>query len=259
MRAQEHPLEIIVHTVDGGVHRFFQDGQEHVTRILASLNPTRFYTQKQLVIAGSYFMAGFISTTITHIELASQSMPAVGQLGELKEAEQISEKEMDHRALPNFTDTKRADLEAREGALETYAEFSMVSGKRICARLVARAAARVDQRQLTQNIINGNGFHITRLGGGMIIMNPSNIAHWAFYPGLPEAPLNSWVAHRMDFKKEDPDMSSSVLHDEPAPAGPPKPGGVSLLFRKVDANDLNPGAGRSEPRPKGMGRKINDE
>lgn len=220
MNEPNYALQVHIYTADGGVHRFYQDQDEDVRRIISGLHPNRVFTQKQIVVAGTYFMAGFMTATVTRIDIIGDEIPPIAHTGDLREVEEITEAEMEKRCLPSLSDPKRTDMRATsDGLIEFYAEFQTVDGLRTCMRLRSRSTGRIDMRQQTHSIMNASGFHINRLKGGVIIVNPSNIARWAFYPGLPEAPANSWPLHRLD------------MHEDAAP---------SLIFQKLSQEDLMP-------------------
>jgi hypothetical protein len=197
--SEEHAMEIYVHTADGEEHRFYVDDQQEINRQLQQLVPGKLYMQKQFIVAGSYFMAGFSSAEVTRVDFTHKLFETKIPPSEGREISEISDKEMARRCLPRFNDPKRSEINTRPGELlETYGEFGTVDGKRVCCRITAKAGGPLDQRQFVQNITMGQGFTIRRMGGGLIILNPELISRWALYPGLPEVPTNAWKAHRLE-------------------------------------------------------------
>ncbi|MBI1293033.1 hypothetical protein GC173_17630 [bacterium] len=213
-----HLLEIYVYTADGDCHSFYVDDQQDFAVMQRTVNPQKLFMQKQFVIAGSYFMAGFMTSEIVRVDFASAEWEA--QLGgpEGRVINEVSEKEMARRCLPKLTDPRRSEIQPNaQSTIETYAEFGLVDGQKVCCRIEAKAGGRLDQRQFIQNITAGQGFVIDRRGGGFIVLNPSLISRWALYPGLAELPLNTWKAHRLDLKDE---------------------GTPSLIFKKISNDEL---------------------
>ena len=81
---------------------------------------------------------------------------------------------------------------------EYTGEIKMRDGQQLLLRIVERVGLKLDQRQSLQNMFAGAGFHVKRRDGGVIIVNPSLITRWAFYPGPAHAPKTAWMAHRSD-------------------------------------------------------------
>ena len=213
-----HLLEIHVFTADGGEHSFYVDDPQDFAIMKRTVNPAKLFMTKQFVIAGSYFMAGFMTGEVVRVDLASDDW-SLGANHEGREITEITEKEMARRALPRLSDPRRSDAQAETSAtIETYAEFGLVDGQRVCCKISAKAGGRLDQRQFIQNITAGQGFVIEKLGGGFIVLNPTLISRWALYPGLAELPANAWKAHRLDLKIE---------------------GQPSLIFKKLSAEQLD--------------------
>ena len=200
MQLQGPPIEIHIHTADGNVYRFYQDRPDEVARILASIQPQKVFTQKQIIIAGDYFMAGYPSSEVTRIDIARDEEIVWDFHHNIDLIEELSEEDFEKKHLPKFSDPKRTELQPAVGdIIETIGEFALRDGNRVCLRIVAKATSRIDQRQSIQGLLGSSGFHLRRLGGGVVIVNPSLITRWAFYPGMPDLPQTAWPAHRLEF------------------------------------------------------------
>jgi hypothetical protein len=196
-------LEIHLYTVDGSVHRFYTDDEAEGARIMRNFNPSKLFIAKQFVIAGSFFMSAFQSDEVVRVDFVGSRVRAAEDTHDQREFTQIPEEEMERHTFPTALDTMRADQAIAPGdEVEVHGEFSTREGGRVCCRITARAAGKLDQLQLIQNLASGHGLVINReKGDGLIVLNPAMIARWALYPGFPEAPANAWKMHRVHTKK----------------------------------------------------------
>lgn len=225
---QSERLEIQICMVDGGQFDYFVEEQDEVARILQSIQSTRVFTQKQILLAGLYSMAGFQAEDITRLDLITSSPPEWPQSRGIRELQEVSEEILDRRALPRQHDMRREEAVARPGeVLETFAEFAMADGRRICLRMVTDADGAIDRRtQLTQ-FFSGPGFHLSRRGGGVSLINPRHILRWVLYPGPAEVPASAWRAHRLDRREWG--------------------GAPSMIFQKMDLT-IPPASDEEQPK-----------
>lgn len=201
MEEMESKFEIWVHLLGGKEYAFSVDEDAERRKIMGSIQPNRLFSQKQLMIAGQYFMTALSPAAITRIEIICdrQDVPAWHLPGGIKELVQIQEERLDRRALPRFSDPLRSDAEIEPGAdVDTFTEFNMADGKRVCVRMAATVQGSIDQRAQLAQLFGSVGFHVTRLGGGVIFINTAHVVRWAMYPGPADAPPNAWRAHRLD-------------------------------------------------------------
>jgi hypothetical protein len=217
--AQIHLLEIHIHTADGEKHSFYVDEQQDYMHIQRGVVPSRLFANKQFLVAGTYFMAAFMSSEVVRVDFASVDWesPSIGP--ETRDVKEITEKELARHALPRLGGKHRGETDSdSETSIHTFAEFGLVDGQKVCCRIDSKAGGRLDQRQFLQNLTVGQGFVIHRMGGGIIVLNPTLISRWALYPGLAELPATAWRAHRLNLME----------------VGQP-----SLVFKKLSTEDLS--------------------
>lgn len=217
----QNTMEIVLYLVDGSIHRFKQDDASSIAKILDSLQPPRVFNQKQLLIAGSYFTAGYPTATITRLDLVGGDVGSLRHSVGIVDIEEISERELDLYAKPRFSDTRRSEVVVNVGeATDTVAEINLTDTQRIGLKVRYQAEAAIDRRQLLNSFTGGHPIHARRRGGGLVFINPANVIRFAFYPGLPDMPPTSLPLHRAE------------LFGEAAP---------SMVIKKLDAKDLEPG------------------
>lgn len=219
MPAYGKNMQIDIHLIDGTTHSFVVDDEKEIARILDGLVPARVFANKQVMIAGNYFIAGFASDAVTRIDFITDNPPSWPYIGGLKEMVEVDEDALDRRAIPRLSDTRRSDVQHAIGEeFDTFGEFGLADGKRLCLRFGTTAAGAIEQRTRLTQLFSGPTFHVMRRDRGVILINPKHIIRWAFYPGPPEAPVTAWKAHRTELKDT-------------------WGGAPSLVFKKMDLSD----------------------
>lgn len=215
------PLEIVIYLIDGSIHRFKQDDPAAVSRILETLQPPRVFSQKQILVAGSYFTAGYPTATITRMDLIGAEIGPLRHAVGVVDIEEISIRELDLYAKPRFSDTRRSELVVNVGeATDTVAEINLADTQRIGLKVRYQSESAIDRRQLLQSFAGGLPIHGRRRGGGLVFINPANVIRFSFYPGLPDMPPSSLPLHRAE------------LFGEAAP---------SMVIKKLDMEEADPG------------------
>lgn len=192
-------LEIVIYLTDGSFHRFKQDDPGLIALILNTLAPPGVFAQRQILIAGSYFMSGIPSQSITRMDIVGVDLPPMRHAGSIVHIEEISEKELDLYAKPRFSDQRRSELVVHVGQeTESIAEINLNDTQRIGLKFRYQADISADRRQLLQVFTGSVPLFGNRKGGGTIFINPTNVVRWAIYPGIPDAPKNAIPLHRAE-------------------------------------------------------------
>jgi hypothetical protein len=210
-----HILELVIYLVDGTFHRFKQDDPKAIEAIKEQLNPSRLFTQKQLLIAGSFFTMGVATESITRIDLVTASHAPLRHGAGVSHISEISERELDLYSKPRFYDTRRSQLVVHMGEpTEAIAEVQLADGQRIGLKIIHQMEAAAERRNLMQLFTGGMAIAVHRLGGGVLFLNPDQVIRWALYPGFPDAPTTALPLHRAEiFGDEAPSMIVKKLND----------------------------------------------
>ncbi|MCC5877584.1 MAG: hypothetical protein JJU11_15295 [Candidatus Sumerlaeia bacterium] len=210
-------LEIVIYLTDGSFHRYKQNDPAKINDIINTLQPPGVFSQKQLLIAGSYYMSGIPSQNITRIDIIGVDLPKMRHGASITHIEEISEHELDLYAKPRYSDTRRSEMVVNVGQqTESVAEINLIDTQRIGFKFRYQADIVADRRQLMQVFTSTMPIFGNRLGGGVMFLNPLNVVRWAFYPGIPEAPRNAMALHRAE------------IFGDSAP---------SMIIQKLDAGD----------------------
>jgi hypothetical protein len=211
-------LEIHIYLVDGSKYEFFTDERPEIERIFSMVQPNRIFGQKQIMLAGTYFMGGFATDEITRVDLICDTPPVWPQLGGVKEVVEVDEEMMRRKAIPRISDPRRSDIHTKPGEMvDTFAEFGLADGSSVAVRMSLEVHGAIDQRSRAYNMFTGAGFHVNRRGGGLILINPRHVVRWTMYPGPAQTPATAWKAHRLDSKEWG--------------------GAPSMIFKKMDLDE----------------------
>jgi hypothetical protein len=191
MRASPSYLEIHVHGVDGFVSAFVQSDAEAVRKVLEQIQPGRLFTQRHLTIAGRGSLTIFPTAAVARVDLVMDGVPDWPRHFGVADAMEVTEEEF-RRRIP-----QEAPEPTRPGDLVAVAvDLELTNGERIFLEVYTQAAALtpVDVGMLLQQILSAPSLHARRLGGGVVVINPTHILRMAFHPGPPETPPNALLA-----------------------------------------------------------------
>jgi hypothetical protein len=196
-------LEVVFYQADGTIHRYYQDDPAQITHIVQQLHPTKAFSQKQIVLAGTHFAACFNTDSITRIDLVGPDVPHYPHLGSIISVKEVSERELDARNRPRLSNPRRSETMVHTGdRVETVVELGLTDGQRLGLRIMAEAAGKLDQRQLFQRFSTTTTLHADRLQGGVMILHMATATRFILYPGPPEIPSNALHLHRMELFRD---------------------------------------------------------
>ena len=186
--ASQTLLEIDLHLINGGTHKFIQNDPVLAQRVLQQISP-RIFTQPSLVVTGYNRSAAYAGATLIGISLLVETIP---------------DDLLKSGPLPTLPlEITQADYQARQSAMPAVGEgqtpvsvleIEFTSGHRLWLE-VARPAATsgLQERHLLHNLFSMPGLLCRRLGGGVSLWNGAQMASCSFTPEL-DAPSNAWAA-----------------------------------------------------------------
>lgn len=193
--AGQTPLEIHFHLTNGSIARFSQHGPSEVQALLEHAQPSRVFSQKMIVMAGSYSLSGFPCAEVARIDLVMEDFPKWPFLYNARDVEEITEQEFHQRYQPEITHERRTERLVVPGhEATTWGALELSNGEKLWMEVVVETAEStpLDRHQFLQQFLSAPCLHMRRRGGGVVLVNPSNIVSFAFFPGPKETPLGAW-------------------------------------------------------------------
>jgi hypothetical protein len=194
-------VEIQIHLIDGSVSRFVVDKPGAAPDLIASIQPNKLFTQRNILIAGSRSMTAYPTAAVARVDFVMDGFPGWQFYHNLQDVMQITHEEFLARFNPENVDVDRTDRVVVPGDTSVaWGDIELNNAERLYteARFVAQPAMPIDRSMLFEQLFESHYLYSRRRGGGAILINPANIVRLTFYPGPPETPRNAWVAHHME-------------------------------------------------------------
>lgn len=195
-------LEFQIHRSDGEISNFLADSASSARNIFDQIQRGKVFTQPSLILADTNALMVYPGTAVVRIDLlvdaGAQDLHALDFIRDGAQRLEITHERWQAQtdALIQRQSTRR-DLLGHEGDfVTTFGQIQMASGDSICMEYQLNLPSIVEQRRFFQVVFSLPGFSFTCLGGGISILNPTQIVSCIFHPG-GEPPTTAWHARRV--------------------------------------------------------------
>ena len=195
-----NPLEIHVHLEDGRIVRFIQQDAELARQQLAHLQPTKLFAQPLMMFGGSDSLTTFQLSQVARVEFIAENTPDYPFYHGVLDIQQITPDEFRARYHPQTFAALREKAQATpDTPITVFTEMELVNGERLFFQVCVKVTERLPLEQgiFVSQLFNAHGLHARRQGGGVVIVNPANIARFTLYPSPPTLPPGTWQASRV--------------------------------------------------------------
>ena len=200
MEIDDTPLEIQVHLEDGRVAKFQQTDPVMIKYTLDNFQPTRVFSQKVLMFGDSDSLSAFQVNFVARIDLIAPYVPDYPFYNGVLDIQMISPEQFKERYTPQTFADLREKAQATPGEpITVFSEFELVNGQRLFQQVCVRVEERLPLEQgiFVSQLFNAHGLHGRCPGGGVVVVNPSNIVRFTLYPPPPTLPPGAWAAKKM--------------------------------------------------------------
>ena len=90
-------LEIVVNLANGDVITYKQEDEKVARSILQAIKPARLFSDKQLLIAGSFTMSGFATDAVERVDFVMEGFPKWPHPGHIREFAELSKEEFNEQ------------------------------------------------------------------------------------------------------------------------------------------------------------------
>lgn len=189
-------LEIRIHLTNGNVESFVQSDHAAIRQILDNLQPQKIFSQRNLILAGSFSMTAYACSAITMVELVMDGFPEWPFPHGTKDIREITKDEFWERYRPGQDEKFVREQPRKVGETQVgYSELELTSGKHIYSEVQAEVSPQLDRIHYINQLLSASCVFARRHGGGVTLVNMANVARFGFHPGPPETPKTAWPAH----------------------------------------------------------------
>jgi hypothetical protein len=200
VKKQGTPLEIRFQFVDGSVANFVQPEPELAHNIRSQINVPHLFARPRIVIADDYSKSVFLSSQINRIDFVfegsdfSQLPKDHADLVELNDEEFCAHVPLDEPARLE----RRVQPRGIGDLLVSFLHLRMRGGSNVYLMNETLVKLPVENHSFMQRLLSGGCYSIRLQGGGQGFLNLSNLIGYTVYPGVPEIPLDTWMAFSSD-------------------------------------------------------------
>jgi len=191
------PLMVIdVHLTDGSVESFVQTDEVKAQKIWQSIDPGRLFAQPRLVIAGTHSKSVFVCSEIVRIDFIEQCYGCWEFPGGYSDMVELSEAEFrKHARLDQPELMPRREQPTPVGdLLVSFLKLQFKGKPPIFLMTEFPVGLPVENQSFMRFLLSKTGFHMRLRSGGVAVVNLMNLTGYTVYPGVPQIPVDSWIA-----------------------------------------------------------------
>ena len=195
-----NPLEIHIHLEDGRIVRFIQQDEELARQQLAHLQPTKLFAQPLMMFGSADSLTMFQLSQVARVEFIAEKTPDYPFYHAVLDIQQITPDEFRARYHPQtFATLREKALATPDIPITVFSEMELVNGERLFFQVCVKVTERLPLEQgiFVSQLFNAHGIHARLPGGGIVIVNPANIARFTIYPSPSTLPPGTWQASRV--------------------------------------------------------------
>ena len=189
-------LTLRFHLTDGSVHSFAQADETLVSKLWDSVEPTRLFARQRIVVGSEHSKSVFVSSEISRIDFLHASFQCWEFPGGYSDIIELSEDEfrkhahLDERSLM----VKREQPTPPGDLLVSFVRLHMRGGHPLFVMIEIPAKLPAESQSFMQFMLSKGAVHMRLRGGGIGVLNLTNLAGYAVYPGVAQIPADAWLA-----------------------------------------------------------------
>jgi len=197
--SQKSGLVIRVHLADGSVESFTSKDEAEAKKIWDSVEPARFFARPRLVLAGEHFKSVFVTPQIVRVDFIHGSYQCWEFTGGYSDIVELSEGEFRKNARLDQPDkmAKREQHTPVGDLLVSFLQLRMVGGKPLFLMAEFPVKLPAENHSFMQFLLSRTGFHMRLRGGGIGVVNLTNLLGYTVYPGVAQIPADTWLAEQI--------------------------------------------------------------
>jgi len=188
-----------IHQFDGSIESFVLDDPAAAKTFCQKIEPARLFTQSRIVVAGESYKSVFVASRALRVDFVHSEIKPWQFPGGYLDIVDLTEEEFRKHAHLDEPElmVKRANGASVGDLLVSFLELRMVGGVRyfVMAEFPVRLPA--ENQSFIRFLLSGGAFHIRLACGGIGIVNLANLVSYTVYPGVKEAPGDTWLGERI--------------------------------------------------------------
>jgi hypothetical protein len=189
-------LEIRFQFVEGSQETYVQSDPGIAATILNGISPPLLFSHYRIVIADDYSKSVFVCSQLNRVDFVFDG-DGFSHLPE-DHAEMVELTEVEFSKHINLDDPARLQKRKqprRVGDLVvSFLRLRMRGGNHVYLMKESVVKLPVDNQSYTHRLLSKGTLGIRLPGGGLGFVNLANLIGYSVYPGVVEAPMDTWIA-----------------------------------------------------------------
>jgi hypothetical protein len=189
-------LEIRFEFVDGSEETFIQPDPAWAENLIKAVNPAHLFYQSRIVVADDYSKSVFVSSQINRIDFLFQGHGFSHIPSDHADIVELTESEFrKHVPSSNSPGLQKRIQQRRVGdLLVSFLNLRMRGGSHVYLMNETLVKLPSDNQSYMQRLLSKGPLCVRQSRGGESVLNLGNLIGYTVYPGVPEIPVDSWIA-----------------------------------------------------------------
>ena len=189
-------LEIRFRFVDGSSRVFIQRDETTAEGIRQGINPSHLFNQSRIVVADEYSKSVFVCSQINRVDFVFNDSGFTTIPPDHAELVELTETEFRKR-VPLNEPARLARREQRRQVgdlLVSFLYLRMRGGSHVYLMNETLIKLPAENQSFMQRLLSKGAYCIRLAEGGQGALNLQNLIGYSVYPGVPEVPVDTWMA-----------------------------------------------------------------
>lgn len=181
---------------DGSVHTFIQPDDGTGNELWAAIEPSRVFIQPRIVVGSEHSKSVFVTAEIVRVDFLHASFERWEFPHGYSDIVELTEEEFrEHAKLNDLSRmVKRDNVTLPGDPLVSFIKLQMRGGLPLFVMVEAAAKLPAESQSFMHFLLSKASVHMRLRGGGIGVVNLSNLASYTVYPGVAQLPADAWLA-----------------------------------------------------------------
>jgi hypothetical protein len=191
-------LEIRFQFVEGSQETYVQSDPGIAAKILNEISPPLLFNHYRIVVADDYSKSVFVCSQLNRVDFVFDGDEFSHIPDDHADMVEISEMEFNqHVNLDDPSRLQKRRQSRRVGDLVvSFLRLRMRGGNQVYLMKEEVVKLPVDNQSYMHRLLSKGTLGVRLPGGGVGFLNMANLIGYSVYPGVVEAPTDTWIAQR---------------------------------------------------------------
>ena len=195
---ESEPFLLRIYQSDGTSESFALRDAAQASGICQKTEAARLFAQPRLIVAGDCFKSVFVTGRILRVDFVQNNLKCWEFPGGYADMVELTEEEFRghaHLDEPELM-ARREECIPVGDLVVSFLELRMAGGTRFFLMAEYPVRLPAENQSLMRLLLSSGVFHMRLARGGIGLVNLANLVSYTVYPGVAQAPADTWLAER---------------------------------------------------------------